>query len=149
MDFPIIQRPNLRVTPAATARSFDELVAQVDDGVAIKDGMCATDQQHLNGQGIGGIAYRIRKGKLAEVLPFGTGYLFRGPELWKSLLTIGGAETVQRVGVTTRKGQPEQETSHTVSAPAALVKNVAVFNLIPMMRARAKAGPATSPPLAR
>jgi TldD protein len=147
MDFPIIQRPNLRVTPASS--SFDALVAQVDDGIAVKDGMCFVDQQQLNGQGIGGMAYRIRKGKLAEAMPFGTGYLFRGPELWKNLSALGGPDTVRRVGVTTKKGQPEQETVHTVSAPAALVKNMAVFDLISTMRARMQAGVRRLPTMSR
>jgi TldD protein len=125
MGVPLVQVPNLTLDPGAKDRSFQDLVAGVDDGLAVIGGNVMMDQQQLNGQGLGEMVYRIRKGKLAGTVS-STAYLFRAPEFWKNLVAIGGASTAGTRGMTVRKGQPSQETVHTVKAVAAHFKNVPV-----------------------
>lgn len=135
MSIPIVHSPNLVMRPAAENTSIDDLIAGVDDGYAVLGGSLRTDQQKLTGQGRGELVYRIKKGKRAGTA-VGMGYVFRSPEFWKSLTAIGGEQTAVMRGITAQKGQPAQETAHSVSAIAARFRNVAVVDL------RAKAAPA-------
>lgn len=125
MGVPLVQVPNLTLEPGARDRSFQDLVAGVDDGLAIIGGGVMMDQQQLNGQGMGEMVYRIRKGKLAGTVS-STAYLFRAPEFWKNLVALGGVSTAGTRGMTVKKGQPQQETVHSVRAVAAHFKNVPV-----------------------
>lgn len=125
---PIVQTPNVRMQPGAEDKSFLDLVAGVEDGIAVRGGTANTDFQKLNGQGMPAIMYRIRKGKLAEVV-HGGGYWFRGPELWKDLLAIGGKSSLCSRGVTSEKGQPVQNSVNTVEAVAAHFKNIRVVDV--------------------
>lgn len=125
MGVPLVQVPNLTLEPGATDRSFQDLVSGVDDGLAVIGGAVMMDQQQLNGQGLGDMVYRIRKGRLAGTVS-STAYLFRAPEFWKNLVAIGGPTTAAVRGMTVNKGQPRQESVHTVRAVAAHFRNVPV-----------------------
>jgi TldD protein len=125
MGVPHVHAPNLTLEPGAKDRSFHDLVAGIDDGLAVIGGGVMMDQQQLNGQGLGDMVYRIRKGKITGTVS-STAYLFRAPEFWKNLVAIGGASTADARGMSGRKGQPSQETVHTVKAVAAHFKNVPV-----------------------
>jgi TldD protein len=136
MGVPHVQAPNLTLQPGAKDRSFLDLVSGIDDGLAVIGGNVMMDQQQLNGQGLGEMVYRIKKGKLAGTVS-STAYLFRSPEFWKNLVAIGGASTAATRGMTVHKGQPRQETVHTVSAVAAHFKNVPVS----IIRSERRRGP--------
>jgi TldD protein len=125
MSVPCVQAPNLTLEPAANNRSFQDLVSGIDDGLAVIGGNVMMDQQQLNGQGLGEMVYRIRKGKITGTVS-SIAYLFRAPEFWKNLVALGGASTADTRGMTVHKGQPRQETVHTVKAVAAHFKNVPV-----------------------
>ncbi len=139
MRVPMIQTPNLHMLPSAKNATVEDLIREVDDGIFIKGGGCIPDQQLLNGQAIGEVVYRIKKGKLAGTLKLGTGFLFRSPEFWNNIAEIGDASTVVQRGLTMQKGQPEQTIAHSVRTPAALVRGVSVLDLMPRMRAAASA----------
>ena len=109
----------------ATMDFLDDVVAN-----AIVGGVVDMDPQALTGQGRPEIMYRVKKGKVVGTLAGGA-YLFRSPELWKNLGAIGGAASLATRGFETQKGQPAQFGYHSVTAPAALVKNVAVVALMP------------------
>jgi hypothetical protein len=73
--------------------------------------------------------YQIKRGKkVARLDPKGTAILFRAPELWKSMVARGGAESVRPVPVRVSKGEPPQETWHTVEAPPMLLRQMAVID---------------------
>jgi hypothetical protein len=73
--------------------------------------------------------YQVKRGRKVARLPSeGVGILFRAPEFWKSLLALGGADSVQPVAVRAVKGEPEQETWHTVEAPPILLRQLAVID---------------------
>ncbi len=127
MDFPLISPPNIRMQPDTSAdRSFNDLVSSVDNGLAVIGGRCSMDHQKLTGRGSGELIYRVRNGKLAEVVR-GASYLFRSPELWKALSVIGGQSSLATTGFTSNKGQPRSTTVHSVTAPAAIIKNMSVI----------------------
>jgi TldD protein len=128
MNVPIIHSPNLAMQPAAQNVSMDDLIAGIDDGYAVFGGSLHTDQQKLTGQGRGELVYRIKKGKRVGTVD-GMGYAFRSPDFWKNLTGIGGAQTAVMRGITASKGQPLQETAHSVSAVPARFRNVAVVDL--------------------
>ena len=128
MTVPIVHLPNLELHPGAGDKSFLDLVAEVEDGIAFLGGRALVDQQQLNGEGLGEMAYRIKKGKLVGTLS-GVAYLFRSPELWKDLVSLGGASTSVTRGVGDEKGQPLQRTVHSVTSVAAHFKNVRVIDV--------------------
>ncbi len=125
---PHIQAPNLTLHAGAKDNSFLDLVAGVENGIAIVGGSVMMDQQQLNGQGLSELAYWIKKGKLAGTID-GTGFLFRSPELWKDLIAIGGPSSAATRGFTVEKGQPRQETVHSVQSVATRFKNVRVIDV--------------------
>jgi TldD protein len=121
---PLVQTPNLRLQPGKKDMSFEELLAGIDDGMAVMGGDFHPDQQELNA--LGGrdvLIYRVKKGKLAGVVDK-VRYIVRMPDLWKNLVALGGEKSVQTRGFTARKGQPRQFVAHSVQAPAARFQNV-------------------------
>jgi TldD protein len=127
LAMPLIRTPNLTLQPGAVDRSFLDLVAGVDHGIAILGGRVSMDQQQRNGVGMSTMAYRITKGKLAGTLT-SVAYLFRTPEFWKGVMAIGGASSAAVRGFTTTKGQPVQTTVHSVRSVAVHVKQVRVVD---------------------
>jgi predicted Zn-dependent protease len=128
MTVPIIHSPNLELKPGSDNKRFEDLVAGVDDGMAFLGGRVLMDHQQLNGQGFGEMVYRIKKGKLAGTVA-GAAYLLRSPDLWKDLVSVGGASTSVTRGISDEKGQPRQVTAHSVTSVAAHFKNVRVFDV--------------------
>ena len=123
---------NLVVAPAATDTSFEALCSGVKNGLAVLSAWATVDQQALNGTIGGNIVYEIKDGKLGRVVD-GAVMLFRAPDFWKNVLAVGGASTVSTIGMATRRRRASggQLRPHSVSAPAALVKQVAVTTNTP------------------
>jgi TldD protein len=120
------QMPNLVLEPAAGNATLLDLVGQVDKGIAILSVFWLFDQQLLNGMAAGA-AVEIVKGKLGRPLK-NVGLQVRAPDLWKSVATLGGADSSVSVAQQLRKGEPMQQTLHTVTAVPALVKQQNVIN---------------------
>lgn len=125
---PLVRTPNLTLHPDTNNRTFEELVAQVDDGIAVMGGGCQMDPQKLTGQGFGDLVYRIQKGKLGAPVQAAS-YIIRSPELWRNVAALGGEQTMMERGFTTWKGQPAQTNINSVSAPAALVRNLVAIDM--------------------
>jgi TldD protein len=122
LEAPLSRSPNLTLASGTEALDFDALVAKVGKGVAVQEMGVDTDFQNLNGLGLGRM-YEVKGGKrIARIM--GAGLIFRGPELWRGLLALGGSQSVRRFGWQASKGEPAQETSHSVSAPAAAFKQL-------------------------
>jgi hypothetical protein len=114
------------MAPGREAAGFDELQSRLTDGIAVKGVTIDMDFQNLNGLATGN-AYQIKRGKRVAVIP-GVGLLFRAPELWKSVATLGGAASVERIGALNRKGEPSVVTSHSVSAPPAVFNQLTLID---------------------
>jgi len=124
---PMQHRPNLQMLPAAKEASFDELVAGAGKGVALLDiGFLLMDPQQLNGTAVGTVR-EIKNGKLGRVLD-GAALTFRAPEFWKSLDAIGGPSSVRTTGRLMYKGQPVQQTIHSISAVPGRFKNAGIID---------------------
>jgi predicted Zn-dependent protease len=67
----------------------------------------------------------IRNGKLGGVITSG-GFRFNASELWNSVVTLAGAKSVEEIPV--GNGGSRQKIGHTVSAPAAIMNDVAIIN---------------------
>jgi TldD protein len=130
LTVPLVQTPNLQLQPGKKEMSFDDLLAGIDDGIAVMGGDFSADQQQLNALG-GRDAqiYKVTKGKL-DGLVSKARYIVRIPDLWKNLVALGGEKSVETLGFTARKGQPEQHAVHSVQSPAARFQNVVVRGLV-------------------
>lgn len=128
---PTLQHPpNLVLTPGAEERTFDDLVGELDGGLAITRAALRMDFQHLNGLGgpnSQGVCYKIKQGKKVALIQ-NAAFLFRAPELWKGLLALGGPSSQEMLASVRVKGEPEQTMVSTVSAVPATVKQVTIID---------------------
>lgn len=123
---PLTHTPNLRVKPGSEAQDFDDMIAGIEEGLAVKNMHVHMDFQSLNGSAEGSV-YEIKDGKrVARIV--GAGFLFRSPELWKGLVALGGADSVRRYGTSASKGEPERAMFHSVSAPPAVFEEFTVID---------------------
>ena len=157
---PLQQMPNLSLEPHPSGVRLEDLVADVKDGILIERGIIAElDSQARTGllvvdpHGLGkGQMREIRNGRLGKTVER-AGILFSGPELWKAVKAVGGPATQARTsfssvlsgpgalaqlfGIGTyynrTKGEPRQQTSHSVRAAAATIANQPLIN--PMRKA--------------
>lgn len=129
LQAPIQHTPNLKLAPGATTLDFDEAVADMKEGVAIKAMNVDMDFQALNGLGQTNKIYEIKNGRrVARIV--GAGVLFRAPELWKGLKALGGKESLRRYGMSARKGEPGQTGYHSVTAPPAVFEQLTLIDIL-------------------
>lgn len=141
---PLQHMPNLSLTPNPSALRLEDLVADVNDGILVEGGEIAQSDQQAGSGLLLGRMREIKHGKLGKGLNGGA-VLYDSQELWKSVKTIGGAMTVGEVGWSNvgvpaflrlsldpdqskSKGEPPQQTSHTVRAAAAIIANQALID---------------------
>jgi TldD protein len=122
---PLQHTPNLSFGAGRDAKGFEALVTGMARGVAVKSGSADLDFQHSSGLGTGRL-YEVKQGK--RVARLAGGFLFRATDLWKSLQAVGGEEGLRRYGMKKSKGEPAQEYHHSVTAPAAMVKDLTIID---------------------
>jgi TldD protein len=128
-------RPNLRLEPGSAAVDTPELIARMGNGIVAEGLIADMDFNALNGLARqdhdfpDARFFEVKRGKkVARLIPKGTAILFRAPELWKSVTALGGSKSVRQVAVSVEKGEPQQETWHTVEAPPVLLRQMAVID---------------------
>lgn len=126
LDITMQQSPNLALMPGTVPATFDSLVAGVDKGIAILDLNVSMDQQGLNGIGSGTMR-EIVHGKLGRFIRGGA-LVFRAPELWKSVMGVGGPGTQQWFGRSRGKGEPGQEMYYSVGAVPAMIPQLSLID---------------------
>jgi len=126
---PLAQCPNLAIEPG-TGGSFEDLVRGVANGYAFLNALPDVDQQALTGQSVyqDGV-FRIRKGALAEPADKMV-FLFRTPEMWKSVQALGGPASALTVGDWDYKGQPYQRSTFSITAVPARFAHVGVGTFV-------------------
>lgn len=130
IDVTVQRSPNLTLAPSATNATFNDLVANVKKGFAVCSSEIYTDHQARNGSTGGETLIReIVNGKLGAVVT-GGGVLFNTSELWSNVTAIGGTSSAEWLGVRRTKGQPAQETAHSVSAVPIVVKDIAMIDIM-------------------
>lgn len=118
-DKPYVRTANLEIKPSTTPADEKEVVYQLQDGIAFEDSNLNMDSSMLNGVLGGGRVYQIKGGKKVSKVT-AAALAIHTPELWKSLHILGGADSKVRIGLSTKKGTPEQDAFHSVtSIPAA------------------------------
>ena len=132
--------PNFAVVPNAGAITLDRMIADIPNGILITKGTASTDMQARTGV-LTGTMRQITNGRLRSLLAGGA-VSFDTRDLWQKITLIGGAPTVGSLSISQNplgtmwpitdlrtKGQPAQVTSHTVTAPAAIITNQAIVDL--------------------
>jgi TldD protein len=122
---PTLTSANLTMAPSKSDASFDTLVAGTKKGIAVVSSRVRSDQQGLNAE-VSGLMYEISNGVLGSVIGGATLWI-RAPEFWKSLMALGGTDSVRRRGMQ-RQRTWDDGTAHTIEAPAARFTNVSVIN---------------------
>jgi TldD protein len=122
---PLIRMTNLHLEPGDG--SFDELLADVDDGVYLETNRSwSIDDKRLNFQFGTQIAWEIKNGRLGRILRDAT-YTGITPEFWGSLEAVAGPEAWHMQGLTNcGKGQPGQTAHVSHGASPARFRNVQV-----------------------
>ncbi len=120
-------RPNLALQPAKSDISLDDLVKQVKKGMLFSGGGVGVDFQARTGIGGGGSVREIVDGKLGAIIS-SAAFSFSTVELWKSVIGIGGQSSCVRFAGVGAKGEPQQETRHSITAPPVAVNGVAVVD---------------------
>lgn len=117
---------NLRLLPGASDTSFEELVSNIRNGLAV-----LTLEPHMDQQQRNGVAYpvmrQIRNGKLGPFVA-DAALVFQTSELWKNLIALGGRRSERWVGITRKKGEPSQEFVHSVGAVPGVIRNMRVLH---------------------
>lgn len=121
--------PNVSLMPGADARSWDDIIAATDRGIAIVgDGSFSIDQQRYNAQFGGQVFHEIRGGKIVGMLK-DVAYQMRTPEFWNAMDMIGGRASYELGGsFFDGKGQPGQINAVSHGSVPARFRQVNVIN---------------------
>ena len=121
--------PNVSLLPASDNTGWNDLIAGVDNGIAIiGDGSFSIDQQRYNAQFGGQVFYEIKAGKLGAMLK-DVAYQIRTPDFWNSMDKIGGRASYELGGsFFDGKGQPGQSNAVSHGSPPARFRQVNVIN---------------------
>ena len=121
--------PNVSLLPGPDARSFEDLIAATDRGIAIVgDGSFSIDQQRYNAQFGGQVFHEIRGGKIVGMLK-DVAYQMRTPEFWNAMDMIGGRASYELGGsFFDGKGQPGQINAVSHGSVPARFRQINVIN---------------------
>ena len=121
--------PNVSLLPGTADRSWEDMIAATDRGIAIVgDGSFSIDQQRYNAQFGGQLFYEIKGGKIAGMLK-DVAYQIRTPDFWNSMDMIGGKGSYEVWGsFFDGKGQPGQVNAVSHGSVPARFKQVNVIN---------------------
>lgn len=125
---PLTHSANLHIKPSTGAESFDSLIGNVERGIAFK--RCGIDMDHQKISGLmNGQAFEVRNGKRIARIG-GAAIIFRTPELWNSVTSLGGESSKKRIGLTTTKGQPVRYGCHSVTGVPVVLKEATVIDIL-------------------
>lgn len=128
-DVQFQRMPNVSLLPGPKERSFQDLIAATDRGIAIEgDGSFSIDQQRYNAQFGGQVFHEIRGGKIVGMLK-DVAYQIRTPDFWNSMDLIGGKGSYELGGsFFDGKGQPGQSNGVSHGSVPARFRQVNVIN---------------------
>jgi TldD protein len=128
LEAPLTHTPNLTLAPGAGSADRDALVRALGNGIEVRALGADMDFQNVTGLATGRV-YEVKDGRRVARLN-GAGFLFRATDLWKGVAALGGAASVRRFGLGARKGEPAQETVHSVSAPPAVFEQLTLIDVL-------------------
>ncbi len=103
---------NLTMKSSESGENFQSMIESIKDGIALDGINVDLDFQQSSGLA-SGLTYKIKDGKIVSLLQ-GSGILFRASELWKSVKSVGGANSRKSIGFEYSKGEPSKTYAHTV-----------------------------------
>ncbi|HET6408968.1 MAG TPA: metallopeptidase TldD-related protein [Chthoniobacteraceae bacterium] len=119
-NVPLQHLPNFTLVPDANGPSFAEMLTSMKKGYLLAGANVSTDFQCLNGVAAGRL-YEVEHGKITAHI-VGGALLFRSPEFWNNIVTLGGPASARWTSVSGQKGEPLQEGAASISAVPAIVK---------------------------
>jgi TldD protein len=121
--------PNVSLLPGDNDRSWDDMIADTDSGIAIVgDGSFSIDQQRYNAQFGGQLFYEVKGGKITGMLK-DVAYQMRTPDFWNAMDMIGGRRGYEVWGsFFDGKGQPGQVNAVSHGSVPARFRNINVIN---------------------
>lgn len=122
---PLQHTPNLVMSPGKEDVSFDDLISDIERGIAVS-AQVAMDFQSRSGTGSGAMR-EIVNGKLGAFID-GASFLFDSAQLWKTLEAIGGHKSADVIPSSSLKGEPAQRVSYSVSAVPGVFKDMAIID---------------------
>ncbi len=123
MFAPMSHTPNLFIEPNPDgAKNMDEMRQRLDRGIELKQPAVSLDFQQSTGFARGQ-AYEIKDGKRSARIS-NAAVLFRSAELWGNVTEFGGKELELQIGLNQYKGEPQQDSFHTVRSIPAIVRDV-------------------------
>ena len=128
-DVQFQRMPNVSIEPGTRDYTWEDLISQMDKGIAIVgDGSFSIDQQRYNGQFAGQVFYEVSGGKIVGMLK-DVAYQFRTPQFWGSMKVIGGPRSYHLGGAFgDAKGQPGQSNAISHGCPPAIFTQVNILN---------------------
>lgn len=123
MFAPMNHTSNLFIEPNPSgAKNMDELRQRLDRGVELKQPSVSLDFQQSTGLARGQ-AYEIKDGKRSARLT-DAAVIFRSGEVWGNITEFGGKEMELPIGLRQDKGEPKQDSFHTVRSVPAIVRDM-------------------------
>lgn len=123
---PIQAPPNVVLHPGRDQVSIEDMISDTKNGFLVTFGRPRMDHQASSGV----FAPRMRKitdGKVGRVT-LGATVLFRSSEIWNSVAAIGGPDTANTSAFSRKKGEPVQETFHSVQSVPIKLTGVTVVD---------------------
>jgi predicted Zn-dependent protease len=114
------------IVPSNGSVSVQDLIANVKKGIFLEEWDFDMDFQLRNGYGYGK-AREIVNGKLGATLTEASTQ-FSSLDIWKNVTALGGAAGIAAVGVTRDKGEPNQKSSFSASAPPMTIANLMLIS---------------------
>lgn len=115
---PAVRPANMTMrADSAGAISVNEMIRDIKEGFYFRKSLAGLDFQMTTGM-LSGEIYQIRNGRLVNRVVTNAGCWFKSTEFWNSIERVGGHSSLQRIGVTLRKGQPPSSSTSSVTAPA-------------------------------
>jgi TldD protein len=127
--------PRLSILPAASHTSVRDLCREIDHGLLLRYNQDKWQSDSTLTSGFktcdrDGNVFEIVNGKIVSRLHC-IGLQFSTPRFWRSLKTLGGADTVAPAAVSTLGGDRRTTTWQSASAPAGLFNEIDVINTRP------------------
>ena len=121
--------PNISLLPAEQDISLDDIVADTQRGIIVKNrGSWSIDHQRFNFQFSGQVFYEVRNGKITGMLK-DVAYQSRTPDFWNSMDMIGGKSSYWLGGsFGDGKGEPGQSNSVSHGCVPARFRGVNIVN---------------------
>jgi TldD protein len=126
---PFPRMPNVSLEPAREDNKFEDVIADVRDGILIAGrGSYSIDQQRYNFQFGGQTFYEIKNGRVGAMLR-DVAYQSRTPDFWQACDMLGGRSTYEMSGTfNDGKGQPSQSNAVSHGCPVARFRRINVLN---------------------